>query len=194
MKYPQLTIIIAFLVFTSLSMFGAKADSHSDSDLGLFSGLGKVIIVRHAIAPGMGDPDNFNIGDCSTQRNLDASGREQALSMGEWLRSQGVERARVYSSQWCRCKDTAELMKFGPVKELPALNSFFQRREEKDSNMRSLRHFLSEQTLDGSLIILVTHQVTITALTGVYPGSGTGVMLLLDGEGGFDIGPLVLFE
>lgn len=178
----------------SLIIFGAKADSQSDSDLALFGGLGKVIIVRHAIAPGMGDPANFKIGDCSTQRNLDASGREQALAMGEWLRSRGVDRARIYSSQWCRCKDTAELMKFGPVTQLPALNSFFQRREEKESNMRSLRHFLSEQTLDSSLTILVTHQVTITALTGVYPGSGTGVMLVLDGKGGFDIGPLVRFE
>jgi phosphohistidine phosphatase SixA len=194
MQYLRHIILLSFLVLTCLDTSCAKADSMSGNLSALITGSGRVLIVRHALAPGTGDPDNFKIDDCSTQRNLDASGRKQALAMGEWLRSQGVERARVFSSQWCRCKDTAELMKLGPVTELPALNSFFQRWEEKESNMRALSAFLSEQNVDETLIVLVTHQVTITALTGVYPTSGTGVMLVLDGEGGFEIGPIVQFE
>ena len=194
MKYLHPIILLSLLVLTCLDASFVKANSMSGNRSASITGPGRVLIVRHALAPGTGDPDNFKIDDCSTQRNLDASGRKQALAMGEWLRSQGVERARVFSSQWCRCKDTAELMKLGPVTELPALNSFYQRWEEKESSMRALSRFLSEQNVDETLIVLVTHQVTITALTGVYPTSGTGVLLILDGEDGFKIGPIVRFE
>lgn len=194
MRYLRPIILLPLLVLTFLDASFVKADSMDGNRLTSITGTGRVLIVRHALAPGTGDPHNFKIDDCFTQRNLDARGRKQALAMGEWLRSQGVERTRVYSSQWCRCKDTAELMKLGPVKELRALNSFYQRWEEKESNMQALRRFLSEQHVDETLIVLVTHQVTITALTGVYPTSGTGVLLLLDGKGGFEIGPIVQFE
>ncbi len=74
-------------------------------------------MVRHAIAPGNGDPPNFNIGDCSTQRNLDDSGRTQARRIGRWLRSNGIKSARIYSSQWCRCLETAKLIDLGSVQE-----------------------------------------------------------------------------
>ena len=194
MKYLQRILTIAFAFSLNFTALIAKANDQSDDDRGLANGLGKVIIVRHAIAPGTGDPDNFKLGDCSTQRNLDASGRNQALAMGNWLRSQGVDRARVYSSQWCRCKDTAELLKLGPIEELPALNSFYQRWEDKDSNMASLRDFLSKHPIDETLTILVTHQVTISALTGAYPRSGTGVSLILDEEGEYEVGPAVQFK
>lgn len=127
MKSLQRILTITFVLSLSFTALIANANNETDDDLGLASGVGKVIIVRHAIAPGTGDPSNFEVDDCSTQRNLDTSGRNQALAMGDWLRSQGVDSARVYSSQWCRCKDTAELLKLGPVKELPALNSFYQR-------------------------------------------------------------------
>lgn len=194
MKSLQVLILLSFLALTCVDTFCVKAASMSDNLSALVTGPGRVLIVRHALAPGTGDPDNFKIDDCSTQRNLNAIGREQAFAMGEWLRSQGVERARIFSSQWCRCKETAELMKLGPVTDLPALNSFYQRWEEKESNMGALRRFLSEQKVDEILMVLVTHQVTITALTGVYPSSGTGVVLFLDGKGGFEVGPIVQFE
>jgi len=194
MKYLYSIIFLSLLVVTCLDPSFVRADGISGNHLASITGPGRVLMVRHALAPGTGDPDIFRIDDCSTQRNLDASGRKQALAMGEWLRSQGVERARVFSSQWCRCKDTAELLKLGPVTELPALNSFYQRWEEKEANIQALSRFLSEQPVDETLIVLVTHHVTITALTGVYPPSGTGVVLILDGEGGFTIGPMVQFE
>lgn len=194
MRYLSPAILMPLLILTFLGTSCVKADGMDGNHSTLLTGTGKVLIVRHAMAPGTGDPSNFKINDCSTQRNLDARGKKQAQTMGEWLRSQGVEQARVYSSQWCRCKDTAELMKLGPVTELPALNSFYQRWDEKDSNISALRRFLSEQNADETLIVLVTHQVTITALTGVYPASGTGVLLFLDAKGHFDIGPTVQFE
>ena len=98
------------------------------------------------------------------------------------------------ANQSARLDEASELMNLGAVTELPALNSFYQRPEEEESNMRALRKFLSEQAVDKTLIVLVTHQVTITALTGVYPASGTGVLMLLDGKGGFEMGPIVQFE
>jgi 8-oxo-(d)GTP phosphatase len=157
-------------------------------------GQGQVLMLRHALAPGTGDPANFKLEDCSTQRNLNETGRRQAVAVGERLRSEGYSTARVFTSQWCRCKETAELMQMGEVLELPALNSFYQRWEDKTQNLRALKDFLSKQPVDGPLIILVTHQVTITALTNVFPASGDGVLLQLDGQGGFEIGPRMVFS
>lgn len=94
-----------------------------------------ILMIRHALAPGTGDPANFKIGDCSTQRNLDVRGREQARDIGNWLRSNGITSARMYSSQWCRCLETAGLIDLGPVEELPALNSFFELLQNREPNL-----------------------------------------------------------
>jgi phosphohistidine phosphatase SixA len=144
---------------------------------------GQVLLLRHAEAPGTGDPEGFRLGDCSTQRNLSEAGRLQARAIGDWLREQGIERARVYSSQWCRCLETAELLGFGPVAELPGLNSFFNRPQEREPNLAALRRFLEAQRPSEDLLILVTHQVTISALTGEYTASGHGVLATLDQDG-----------
>ena len=148
---------------------------------------GHVLMIRHAYAPGTGDPANFKIGDCATQRNLDAGGRNQARNTGQWLRDRGIESARVYSSQWCRCLETAELMALGPVTELPALNSFFEKPEDREPNLSALRKFLVDQPADGPLIVLVTHYVTILGIAGEAVGSGEAVVLKLTGNGEFDI-------
>jgi broad specificity phosphatase PhoE len=144
---------------------------------------GRVLILRHANAPGFGDPDHFKIGDCTTQRNLDSTGRAQAAQLGRLLAQAGVARAKVYSSLWCRCLETARLLDLGPVTELPALNSFFARADQRDDKIAALREFLAGLPADGPPVVLVTHQVTVTGLTGVYPGSGTGVILQLNGTG-----------
>jgi len=148
---------------------------------------GHVLMVRHAYAPGSGDPANFTIGDCSTQRNLNDEGRAQARRIGDWLRARGVDSARVYSSQWCRCLETAENMNLGIVAELPALNSFYEAPQDREPNLSALRAFLSKQPSDGNLIVLVTHFVTIAGITDVGVSSGEGVVLQLDGKGGFDV-------
>jgi len=144
---------------------------------------GRVLMLRHANAPGIGDPRNFRLGDCSTQRNLDAAGRAQAAQLGARLAKAGVARAKVYSSQWCRCLETARLLKLGPVTELPALNSFFERAQDRDARVAALRTFLARLPPDGPPVVLVTHQVTITALTGDFTPSGGGVIFELNGSG-----------
>jgi broad specificity phosphatase PhoE len=144
---------------------------------------GEVLLIRHAAAPGTGDPAGFRLGDCATQRNLSDTGREQARAIGDWLRDQGVGRARVYSSQWCRCLETAELLDLGLVVELPGLNSFYERPQDREPNLAAIRDFLKARPPRGELLILVTHQVTISALTGEYTASGHGV-LATPGKGG----------
>jgi phosphohistidine phosphatase SixA len=136
-------------------------------------------MIRHAYAPGSGDPANFQIGDCATQRNLNDVGREQARHIGKWLRARGITAARVYTSQWCRCRETAELLGLGPVAALPALNSFYERPRDREPNLAALRDFLARQPAKGPLVVLVTHYVTIAGITDEAVSSGEGVLLRL---------------
>ncbi len=161
---------------------GAEAKSAEE----MLSRPGHVLLMRHANAPGVGDPRGMTLGDCSTQRNLDERGRRQSVRLGERLRAAGVSSARVYTSQWCRCRDTAKLMSLGPVEDLPALNSFFEQPETREERLRELRAFLAGLPRTGAPVVLVTHQVTVTALTGYFPASGAGVVLRLRDDGGFD--------
>jgi broad specificity phosphatase PhoE len=138
---------------------------------------GAVLLIRHALAPGIGDPDGFRLDDCATQRNLNDEGRQQARAIGDWLRGRGIAQARVYSSQWCRCLETAALLDLGSVTELPALNSFFERRQDREPTVAALREFIASQPRDGVLLVLVTHQVTISAVSGTAADSGTGVLM-----------------
>jgi broad specificity phosphatase PhoE len=165
---------------------GASAAQNLEVDLAArMQNGGAVLLLRHAYAPGTGDPEGFRLDDCTTQRNLNDAGREQARSIGAWLRARGIEQARVYSSEWCRCKETAELLGLGPVTPLPALNSFFERREDRGPILAALEAFLNDQPRNGELILLVTHQVTVTALSGIYPASGEAVLMRLsDVDGG----------
>lgn len=148
---------------------------------------GHVLMLRHAHAPGSGDPPHFQLGDCTTQRNLNARGRDQARRIGRWLRSRGIHRARVYSSQWCRCLETADLLELGPVLALPALNSFYERPADREPNLEALRDFLARQPADGEPLVLVTHYVTIAGLTGVAVSSAEGVLLELTGGGEYAV-------
>ena len=144
---------------------------------------GYVLMLRHASAPGVGDPENFELGDCATQRNLSDEGRAQARRFGERLRAEGIAAAEVYSSQWCRCLETAELLDLGPVRELSALNSFFSRPDERAAKLTALRRFLAGLGEHGPPVILVTHQVTISAITGRNTASGEAIVLAVDGTG-----------
>jgi len=145
---------------------------------------GGALLLRHALAPGFGDPEGFRVDDCSTQRNLNDAGRRQAEAIGDWLRARGIAEARVYSSQWCRCLETARLLDLGEVTPLPALNSFFEQRSERDARLAALRGFLAEQSPQDRPLILVTHQVTVSALSGLFTDSGKGVVATLNPDGG----------
>ena len=147
---------------------------------------GHVALLRHAIAPGTGDPPEFTLRDCATQRNLSAAGRRQAVAIGDRFQENGIPSAEVFSSQWCRCLETARLLDLGPVLELPLLNSFFRHFERRERQTAELKAWLAAQALTRP-IVLVTHQVNITALTGVYPASGELVVIKVGDKGGVSV-------
>lgn len=137
-----------------------------------------ILILRHALAPGTGDPANFTLNDCSTQRNLNETGREQARSWKPFLAEHGIEQARVFTSQWCRTRDTATEMGVGAVSDMPSLNSFFQNRGDRLAQTRETVEQVNALG-PGLPVVLVSHQVNITALAGIYPSSNEGVILAL---------------
>lgn len=141
------------------------------------AGGGHVVLMRHALAPGTGDPENFRLGDCATQRNLSAEGRAQARQLGVRFRSHGITAVRIFSSQWCRCRETAELLGLGPVRELPLLNSLFGQSSLAESQTLELRRFIAAIGPDQPTHILVTHQTNIRHLTGLNtPSAGMVVV------------------
>jgi len=143
---------------------------------------GHILMMRHENAPGYGDPDDIKINDCSTQRNLDDLGRQQSKKFGAWLRQHNIEASAVYSSQWCRCLETARLLAMGEVKELTALNSFFQMPATREPNLKALTEFIAQQKNTSKLIIMVTHFVTIEAITGKSLASGDAALIKLNGS------------
>ena len=184
-RWLFLIVLVIASVFR-VSLFAAT----QSADARLWEGLADgryVAVMRHALAPGVGDPDNFTLGDCSTQRNLSESGREQAKAIGDVMRAQGVTEARVYSSEWCRCLETAEGLAFTAVTPKPALNSFFQRRAASEEQTQSLREFLRTERNTHEPLVLVTHQVNITALTGVFPASGEIVVIGMNEAGDVEV-------
>jgi phosphohistidine phosphatase SixA len=143
---------------------------------------GHVALMRHALAPGTGDPPGFRLEDCDSQRNLSGEGREQARRIGERFREQGVEVAAVHASRWCRTLDTARLLGLGEVVPTPVLDSFFRHRSEADDRTRAARALIHDWDGEGTLV-LVTHQVNITALVGGGVGSGEIVVVRPREEG-----------
>ncbi len=137
---------------------------------------GGIVLFRHANAPGGGDPAGMHIGDCATQRNLDDRGRAQARRLGNAFRSRGITVGRVLTSQWCRCRETAELAFPGQQIDEPAFNSFFGDRSKGPAQTTAARALLAVWRGPGALVV-TTHQVNITALTGVVPSSGEGVVI-----------------
>ena len=138
-------------------------------------------IMRHALAPGGGDPAGFRLDDPSTQRRLSDEGRAQARRIGAELKQKGARFDHVWTSQWDRCRETARLLGLGEPVDMPALNSFFQDRSTEAAQTSALLDRLlalpSAQTA-----MMVTHQVNITALTGVFPASGEVVVFSLSGR------------
>ena len=142
--------------------------------------FGHIFFIRHAFAPGFGDPDHFQLRRCDTQRNLDEQGRNQARNLGKLLKNSGIPFDLVYSSQWCRCLETAELLNLGPVIEDPGLNSFFQGSVNQEETLSRLRKKMKEIQTAGERVIMVTHYVTISAITGKAISSGGGVVYDID--------------
>jgi phosphohistidine phosphatase SixA len=148
-----------------------------------------VLLMRHAITePGVGDPPGYRLDDCASQRNLSAEGREQSRRIGAALRAAGVTIGEVRTSAWCRCRDTAQLA-FGRHERWSALNSFFDDRAAEPGRTAELRAFVAAHR-GGSVPMMVTHQVNITAATGLYAGFGQIVAVPAEGGTAFALAPV----
>ena len=134
---------------------------------------GPVVMLRHALAPGGGDPANFDVEDCSTQRNLNSVGRAQSQTLGQQLRAAGWKPEQVLSSPWCRCLETAELMNLGPVEVEAGLASFFEGHVDRTETLARL-----DEVMVGidRPTLMVSHFVVISAVTGLGVGSGEAVV------------------
>ena len=132
----------------------------------------KLIFIRHALAPGNGDPDEFNILDCNTQRNLDSIGKEQSVRLGQYFKVNNVPIDVVLSSEWCRCKETAKLA-FQNYETFKPLNSFYDPKfyKNKESQLNNLKKFINNLEEEGN-IVFVTHYVVIASIFGVGVTSG----------------------
>jgi phosphohistidine phosphatase SixA len=166
-------LVLAAAVMAAAGFAGAQATN--DATWAALAGPA-VVLFRHAEAPGVGDPAGFRLGDCRTQRNLSAQGRDQARALGERWRASGLQVGQVLTSQWCRTRETAELAFPGMVREAPHFNSFFGDTAKSVRQSAAARAQLAAWRGPGVLVV-VTHQVNITALTGVYPASGEGAVL-----------------
>lgn len=142
-----------------------------------------VVMLRHANAPGIGDPPGFRLDRCGSQRNLDEAGRAQARQLGAAWRAAGIRPTAIWSSAWCRCLDTARLMDLGPVQVLPLLNSFFGDSQGRTRQTEDLSRFIDALDARGGPYLMVTHQVNITALSGFGAESGGGIVIELPAKG-----------
>ncbi|HEX6945242.1 MAG TPA: histidine phosphatase family protein [Casimicrobiaceae bacterium] len=183
---PQRRGFLGTLVAAALVLSAPQATATTGEAWSALKRGGHVLILRHAqTEPGIGDPPGFRRGECSTQRNLSAQGREQARAMGRQLREAGVRWSEVLSSSWCRCLDTAALA-FGSPRVFAPLDSFFDDRATEPAQTAALRERIRSFAGPDTLV-LVTHQVNITALTGIAPAMGEAVVLAPGGADGFAV-------
>ena len=162
-------IISLLIIFSLISFYSHSTEQNwkpaQDGD--------KIILIRHAKAPGGGDPEGFKIKDCKTQRNLDEFGINQSKKIGKLFKEKKIKIDQVLSSQWCRCKDTAKYA-FKNYFEFPALNSTFQSSFAKNEpkQLKQLQTFVNNWDGDGGNLVLITHYSIITAVTDAVPSSG----------------------
>ena len=165
------------LIFKSLLFLFLTSSAFANNNfiyLGKFKEIStnKVLFLRHSLAPGNGDPSNFNVNDCSTQRNLDRVGIAQSKMIGQSFKDFGIKFSKIYSSFWCRCIDTVLNMEVGEFKTHEGLNSFYEKHADRETTLRKLNNLIkSFNKLDGPYL-LVTHYVNILAFTGLSTSSG----------------------
>lgn len=168
-------------VLCALGLIGVvRADLLSDLTDGQH-----VLMIRHADAPGVGDPAGYKLDQCATQRNLGEYGRRQSVAIGQWLADRKVQSAKMFSSAWCRCIDTATLMNKGSVKIEVALGSFFDDMRQRDTQNRALQSLIAAnlKAYPKQPLIYVTHHVNIEAFTGQAIGVGDIVVARVTPEG-----------
>lgn len=195
------TFLICLASLVTFATSAAIADAGNDSWKKLARG-GYVILLRHtATVPGVGDPTGFALNDCATQRNLSVVGRAQAERWRKAIAEHKAPIGEVFSSEWCRCIDTAKIA-FGdansPPKKWSALNSFFESAQNQPAQTAAVKKRLPALLQDakklGRNVVFVTHQVNITALTGVAPQSGEAIVIELDAQRNISVVGRMLVE
>ena len=169
-------IIIIF--FIGILNINNNAFSSEDKILESLKEGKKLVFIRHAIAPGNGDPNNFDINDCSTQRNLDESGIEESKKIGLFFKNNKIKIDKVLSSQWCRCKDTAKYA-FKNFKTFDALNSFYDEKfaANEAKQIKDLKNYIKRWNSDKNLV-LITHFVVISSILNT--GASSGEIIISD--------------
>ena len=168
MKNKIISLILSLFIF----LFSAQLNA-SDQAWNIAQEGNKIILIRHSLAPGGGDPTGFKINDCKTQRNLNRTGINQSKKIGKLFKKYKVPVDQVLTSQWCRCIDTAKYA-FGNYKEFTALNSTFQSPYNKNEGkqLKDLYSFVKKWNGKGKNLVLITHYSIITAVTNAVPSSG----------------------
>ena len=166
MKIFNILVLISICIISSV-----KADSKHNIISELKKGE-KLIFIRHAYAPGGGDPENFDIDNCATQRNLNDSGRIQSKKIGDFFKKNNIPLGKVFSSEWCRCKDTASIA-FKKFETKSFLNSFFSEQfaKNKKNQINDFHKFIDEWDKNQNLIF-ITHYVVISEILNYAPSSG----------------------
>lgn len=175
--------IHALLLALALALALTGAPATAADLLALLRDGRAVALIRHAHAPGVGDPAGMRLEDCATQRNLDDAGQREAAALGDRLRAAGITELRLFTSRWCRCRDTAALLRLGTPAPQPILDSFFAAPARAETQTDALRAFLAGLG-SGPPVVLVTHQVNITALTRINPAPAEIVLVARDAPHG----------
>ena len=165
MNYFKTLALIILIIFSNKSLA-------NENIVEILKKNNNIIFLRHALAPGNGDPENINLNDCDTQRNLNLEGINQSKKIGIFFNENSIEIKKIFSSEWCRCKDTA-LYAFQKYETFEALNSFYDKKFYKNKNkqIKELKNFIKKWNNNGN-IILVTHYVVIMELLNIGPKSG----------------------
>ena len=173
MKSNIISLILSLFFFLFTSQLYASDQAWNIAQEG-----NKIILIRHSLAPGGGDPAGFKIDDCKTQRNLSKKGINQSKKIGKLFKKNQIKIDQVLSSQWCRCKDTAKFA-FNNYKEFSALNSTFQPPYDENAKKQimELKDYIQKWNGNGKNLVLITHYVIITAITDVVPRSGEIIII-----------------
>jgi phosphohistidine phosphatase SixA len=169
MRFMILTLLFAVVLITDVeATSNLKAVDNLNEAVTTIDA--NVVFMRHALAPGFGDPDDFDLTLCRSQRNLSGAGQAQAKKIGVAIRKSIVNFKEVISSEWCRCKDTTALLNLGKWQTFEGLNSFFQDYADKTLTLGVLQEKLD--SIESGFTLMVTHQVVINAITKNVVRSG----------------------
>ena len=187
--FRQFALLLVAALMTSFSPQSAVAkDSLIWDKLQGKNPKGYVLLMRHTLAPGVGDPQRFRLGDCTTQRNLSDEGRQDARDIGKWLEQRNLKIHSIESSRWCRTRETAELLGIGRVKLNKNLDSLFRESdlENHKQTIETKKRIVNHRNTRG-LLVLVGHAVNISAITGITLDSGEGILVRANAQGDIDL-------